>query len=75
MRRTRRVITRGFAKLYCVAKKAKKGKLDAKWFLVKYFNKNKTKNGYLPRRALRKKVRRSLPKNAKRLRRRLNRLR
>ena len=73
-RRTRRVVTRGFIKLYCVSKKSNKG-LKPIRFLRDYFKKFATKKGNLPRRALRKKLRQSLPKGAKNLRRRLNRLR
>ena len=69
------VVRKAFIRLYCYEKRVNKGKLDALWFLKKYFNKNKTNKGFLPRSALRESLRNALPKSAKYLRRRLNRLR
>jgi len=73
VRKTVRVVLRGFIRLYCYQKKQKGGKLDAYWFLKKYFKKY-SKNGFLPRNALSKSLKKALPKGSKSLKRRINRL-
>jgi len=74
VRRTIRVIRRAFVRLYCANKKNNKN-LKPIRFLRNYFARYSTRNGYLPRRALRTTLRRALPKGAIALRRRLRSLR
>ena len=74
VRRTTTVITRGFAQLYCSQRRLKRH-LSPITFLISYFKKFKTRTNYLPRTALQKSLRQSLPRRARRIRRKLNSLR
>jgi hypothetical protein len=69
-RKVRRVVKRAFQKLYCIEFK-KAGGLRRVRFLRDYFDSHSTRKHYLPRSALRKRLRRALPQNAQALRKRL----